>query len=65
MSKKRHKTYEVSAPASSKDKMKIHLGKSKVRTQMPYGIAVQYSFYSRATRKAERKLKQELRDYTR
>jgi hypothetical protein len=53
--------YQTTQPKDNK--MVIHIGKVKTRVQMRTVRSATYSFYDRATRRAERQLKQELKNY--
>ena len=53
--------YQTTQPKDNK--MVIHIGKVKTRVQMQTVRSATYSFYDRATRRAERQLKQELKNY--
>jgi hypothetical protein len=53
--------YNVVAPKDNK--MVIRLEKRKPRTQMQTVRSASYSFYDRATRRAERQLKKELKNF--
>lgn len=55
------KTFAVSAPRDKK--MIVHLEAPKTRIQMKTVRSAQYSFYTKASRKAEASLKKELRSY--
>ena len=57
----KRKTYPTVQPKSNK--ITFHIGKVKTRVQMQTVRSAQYSFYDRATRRAERQLKQELKSY--
>ena len=53
--------YQTTQPKDNK--MVIHIGKVKTRVQMQTVRSATYSFYDRATRRAERQLKPELKNY--
>jgi molybdopterin synthase catalytic subunit len=53
--------YQTTQPKDNK--IVIHIGKVKTRTQMKTVRSATYSFYDRATRRAERQLKQELKNF--
>lgn len=53
--------YNVVTPKDNK--MVIRLEKRKPRTQMQTVRSASYSFYDRATRRAERQLKKELKNF--
>jgi len=53
--------HQVVAPKSNK--MVIHLKTSKPRTQMQTVRSATYSFYDRATRRANQALKKELKNF--
>lgn len=53
--------YQTTQPKDNK--IVIHIGKVKTRVQMRTVRSATYSFYDGATRRAERQLKQELKNY--
>jgi hypothetical protein len=53
--------YNTTQPKSNK--IVIHLEKRKPRTQMQTVRSASYSFYDRATRRANQALKKELKSY--
>lgn len=63
MSKKKKTTYVVVAPKDPKEELRIHIPASKPCSFLRTTGSAQYSYYTKATKKAEHSLKKELRSY--